>query len=159
MPTYLKIKTLRGNVSTKGFEGAIECNTLSHNMKRAINTRPGSTQSRETSSLAVSELTLTKPIDQSSPHLLQQVCSAHAIPQAEIHVCQTSTNPSAYLKYILDNVIISSRSVQVSDGLEPVEVLSLNFTKIQESYVPRDSRNKYLTPITAGYDLKKAELI
>lgn len=71
-------------------------------------------------------------------------------------MCSTDKEIQPYVKYLLENVIVSSHYNYMSSGAVPLESLTLNYTKIQKTYIGRDSSNKPLSPNTTGYDLEKA---
>ncbi|MBS0350383.1 MAG: type VI secretion system tube protein Hcp [Proteobacteria bacterium] len=54
---------------------------------------------------------ITKPFDQSSPLLFDQVCGGPAIPEVKIDVCRAATDGLVtYLQYVLSNVFLSEYS-------------------------------------------------
>jgi len=95
-------------------------------------------------------------MDCSSPQLFQQSCQGRAISQIEIHVCDSQ---GAFLKYKLYDVIISNRQVFINSGNHPVESLNLSFSKIEETYIPRNSEHQVMSPLASGYDLKEAAVV
>lgn len=84
---------------------------------------------RQTGPPSVSEVTVTKTMDQSSAALLQASLSG-ANADAHIYFTDTKLKSSPlYLEIHLENVLLSGFSTS-SGGDRPSESLSLNFTKI-----------------------------
>lgn len=156
MAIYMKAKGFSGNVTAKGYENWIELDSVDFGVKRAITTRVGRVSDRERGTPDFSEAEVLKRLDASSNELFQSVCTGSAIPTLEIHLCSTGQTIQPYVKYLLENVIVSSHYNTVVSGAVPYERFTLNYTKIQKSYIGRDGSNQSLAPHTTGYDLEKA---
>jgi len=159
MSIYLKIPGINGNVTAEGFQNTIECATFSHGASRAIHTQTGRAQNREYHHPSFHDVLITKSLDKASPLLFQHFCEGKTIPQLEIHQTQSANNTVTYLKYVLHNVMISSRSIASQQGTDPIESIQFNYTKIEETYTPRDSSNQLTSPVTSGYDLEQAAVM
>jgi type VI secretion system secreted protein Hcp len=159
----MKINDIEGNVSAKNYEKWIELNSIQWEIKRNINTKPGKVADRESSRPAVSEFTISKNMDKTTPALFTEACVGKAKNQVEIHLCQTGDNISPYMQYTLNNVIISNYFISYEETIEhanviyPQEIITLNFDKIEMKYIPYDEQHKAQSPIPAGYDLNTAQ--
>lgn len=165
MTIYMKVSGIDGDVSAKGHEQWIQCESFHVNARRKLNTQPGRTVDKEGSRPTISEVTVTKRMDQASPKLFQESVVGAAHPTVQIDMTTASDSTASFMQYTLSNAIVSSYQVQDStvDGDQfkrhkraPVETLTLNFDKIEMRYVPRDANNKPASPMTAAYDLKQA---
>lgn len=130
-PIYMKYGTIQGDVTDKAYQNAIELTSFQFGVARQVT---GATGSGSTSEPTVSEITITKPMDSSSPALLQQAFGG--TPQtAEIYFVTASGTGTevVYAEYKLTNAIVTGYSVS-SGGDRPTESLSLAFSKIQFEY-------------------------
>ena len=143
---------IKGNVSTKGHENWIELNSLQFGVGRGIAMAVGRQTEREASLPSVSEVTVTKAMDDSSPYLFQESLVGEG-KTATIHVVKTAKGqPELVLEYILTATMISGYSVS-SGGDAPSESLSLNFTKVEMKYVQWDEGHKKASQVPVSFDL------
>ena len=157
MAIYLKVDGLEGSVTAEGHEGWTECHSLQLNVSRVITTSTGSSQERESSPPSVSEFTVTKLMDKSSPALFTEVCVGGSR-LVKIDLVQTGEQLQTYMSYELTNSLISGYSVH-TDGERPTESVSINFTKIEMKYTPYDDQHNAGSPIPAGYDISLGKRI
>jgi type VI secretion system secreted protein Hcp len=171
MTIYMQFDDIEGDVTAKGHENWIALNDVDFNVKRQLSTDPGRIADREGSRPAISEITLTKKMDKSSPHLFSESCVGKAKSEVKIDICQTNDSLTPYAEVTLNNVIVSGydvttdnytthtdkdgKSTQVKEKY-PLEKITLSFDKIELRYTPFDSQNNPQSPIPAGYDLKEA---
>ena len=59
-----------------------------------------------------------------------------------------------FLKYKLSDVVVTTDQHSGSEGGEPVEQFSLNYSKIEVSYVPQTATGKVGAVVQAGFDVK-----
>lgn len=161
-PIYMKFGTVSGEVGTKGYAGQIELNSFQWGVGRGISSPTGGSSDRQISAPSISEITITKVMDKTSPVLLQDMLDGKATPEVDIFFVNNVNSPKAlhaqtYAEYVLSNVLISGYSVS-SGGDRPTESLTLNFTKVQFSEFPITSAGISTTPVTTVYDLTKAQL-
>jgi type VI secretion system secreted protein Hcp len=161
MSIYLKIKGIPGDATTKGFEKSIEAHTVNLDCGRNVRMEVGKASSRDCGLPKLGGIELTKSVDRSSPLLFAHSCSGESHDTATIQVCHTSKEHAAYLEYTLDNVIVSKYHVDVSseNNSSATEMIELSYTKIRTKLIPRDANNRPQTPVIAGYDLEKAEVL
>ena len=160
MPIYMNIDGVPGEVTAKGYQNWIEIDSLAFDVERNIRMRVGKTDSPEKTIPTFSKLELTKKVDKASPLLFEKLCKGRGIPEIKIELCYTDQNLSAYSKYVLSEAIISQYSDMsyAEEGVN-IEKLKLSFTKIEKTFIPRDSFNKTESPIISGYNLTKAETL
>ena len=154
MAIYVKMGSIEGNVTAKGFEKHIECLAANFGITRHVSMSVGSGKEREATKPSLSEVTLSKSMDKASPYLFLESCVGKAIDKVEIKFVKTSADAlENYLTYTLDKVLVSSYSAS-SGGDEPSESISLAYTKIEMKYHPRKPDNTLDSAIPAGYDLE-----
>ncbi len=151
MAIYANIDGLTGDVTAAGHENWIAFDSLQWGVGRGIHTPTGSSQERESSAPSVSEVTVTKMMDQCSPSLFSEACVGTA-KTVQIHLVKTGQELETYMEYTLTNALISGYSVS-SGGDKPSESVSFNFTKVEMKYTPYDNEHNPGSPIPAGYDI------
>ncbi len=157
-PIYMNFPNIQGDVLTKGFDNQIQLDSFQWGVGRAISSPTGGT-TREASAPSVSEITITKVMDKSSPLLLQSSLVGQPVGPVTISfVKQTGTGLVTYAQYTLENVLISGYSVS-SGGDNPTESLSLSFTKVAFKFTPTNPDGSPGTPIQVTYDLTLARVV
>ena len=155
MAIYLKIGDIKGNVTATGHEDWIECNSLQFGIGRAIPMAVGTQTNREASHPSLSEVTVSKVMDDSSPYLFQESVIGESKP-IQIHVTKTGAGQlESIVEYTLDAALVSSYSLS-SGGDQPSESLSLAFTKIEMKYIVWDEAHSQSSQIPVSYDLGTA---
>lgn len=90
---------------------------------------------------SIQDISIAKYVDKASSTFFQFMCSGKHFKKAEIHVTKAGGNDNVmvpYVKYIMEQVIISSMSQSPSDSTELVtESITLNFAKITYIYTPQ----------------------
>lgn len=156
---YIQIDGIKGEVTAKGYEGWIEVGSAQWGVSRAISSSAG-VANREASTPSISEITLTKTLDSTSPALFLNAVGGGATPgggTVKLRLVDTTAG-TVFYELTLSNVLVSSQSNSASTGDgRPQESISLNFTKIEMKYIPTDAKGAPGTPVTAGYDLATAK--
>ncbi|HXT81678.1 MAG TPA: type VI secretion system tube protein Hcp [Acetobacteraceae bacterium] len=152
MAIYMKYGSIDGSVTTEGFAKWIECNSFQWGVGRAIGSAARGATTREGSEPSLSEIVVTKAMDKASPKLLQDAWGGTMDSKVTIKFTTTTKNKvEDFLIYELENTGLSGYSVS-SGGDTPSESLSLNFSKITETFKGLDPKTSG-TPETVGYDL------
>ena len=158
MAIYLKYGSISGPVTTEGFSKWIELDSFHWGVGRSIGTAARGAYSREHSEPRISEITVTKRTDVSSPKLLLDAVAGKLDTKVEIKFTTTTKGKvETFLTYKLENVGLSGYSLS-SGGDMPVESLSLNFTKITQTFTGFDPGIAG-SPETVGYDLTQMKTI
>lgn len=168
MSIYMQIQGIDGNVTAQGLEKCIEIESFDFSVKRRMNTQPGAVSDREGSKPSLSEVTVTKRVDNTSPLLFSEATVGGTKSQVLIKFVNTGTNLQEYLVVTLSNVLVSGYELcdrlpaHNMDGTlpqkeKPFETITFNFDKIEVKYTPYDQKHKAGSPIPAGYDLKTAK--
>ena len=152
MAIYLKYDGIDGEATHDSHQKWIDISTLQFGIGRGISTPSGSTANREASQPSVSEITIVKQMDGSSPKLFTESATGNVGKTVKIDLVSTGSPGNTYVTYTLTNTLISGYSVS-SGGDRPVENVTLSFTKIEYKFIPYDNNNKAGTPVTVSYDL------
>ncbi len=88
-----------------------------------------------TGKVSLSDISFTKRMDKSSPNLMQACATGKHFPSAKLFVRKQGTEQQDFLQITLTDVMVSSYSQTGSQGDIPTESVSLNFTKIEFSFI------------------------
>ena len=158
MALYMKYGSIKGSVTTDGFKDWIELESFHWGVGRSIGTAARGSFSREHSEPSISEITVTKRTDIASPKLLLDSVAGKLDSKVDIKLTTTTKGKvETFLTFKLENTGISGYSLS-SGGDMPVESLSLNFTKITETFTGHDPGIGG-SPETVGYDLTQMKSI
>jgi type VI secretion system secreted protein Hcp len=156
MAIYVKMDGVKGDVTAEGFPDHMEVSSLQWGVGRGIGSPLGGSKDREASAPSVSEVVLTKVMDQSSPQLLREALWGEG-KKVEIKLVKTDKDKlEIYAQYILEEALLSGYSVS-SGGDRPTESLSLNFTKVEFNNTGMGPKNETGDPDRVQYDLAKAK--
>jgi len=102
------------------------------------------------------DISIKKPVDASSPKLFLACATGQHIKKAVLYVRKAGGQPLEYMKITLTDVLVSSYNVgsQQPKGPGEVESVTLNFTKIEQTYIKQNPDGSAGSPTTAGYDVK-----
>ena len=159
MAIFLMIDGITGNVTAKGYEGAIAITSLQHRFTQHVSMPIGRIQDRVRSAPEFSELILTKSMDSSTNTLLSHAFSGQVIPEVSCHITTTDDQLSATAKYRFKQVIISRYETAAGAQGRPMETLSLHFTQIETTYLERDPTHASTSPQVTAYNLETAEVM
>lgn len=160
MAIYLKLDNIKGNVTTEGYQQWIDCIDLSFDgIHSDVQQHIGHDMDRVISHPFFGDIHLIKFLDQSSIALFEHAHNRKAIEHVDIHCVNTSDPIFTFAKYTLKNVIVSHYSEMTVQQLyaKPREFISLSYTALEKTYIPKDSDNKPQSPIISGYDLAQGE--
>ncbi|MEP9379128.1 type VI secretion system tube protein Hcp [Aquabacter sp. CN5-332] len=152
MAIYLNYDGIQGEATQESHKKWIDVLSLSWGVGRGISTPAGSTNNREASEPSLSEVSIVKLFDASSPKLFTESCTGSTGKTVKIDLVTTGSPGVTFCTYTLTNALISSYSVS-SGGDRPTESLSISFTKLEFKFTPYDDKNKPGTPVTVSYDI------
>lgn len=130
-PIYMSYQDIEGDVTASGYEHQIELSSFQWGVGRGIST--GAAGGREVAAPKLSEITITKSLDSSSPKLLQASLNGEGKTVTINFVKFANGIASTYLQIKLTSTLVSSFSMS-SGGDSPTESLSLNFNRIEVKY-------------------------
>jgi type VI secretion system secreted protein Hcp len=152
MSIYMKYGSINGAVTTEGFTNWILLNSFQWGAARAIGTAARGSTSREHTEPSLSEVTVTKQTDVSSPKLLLESVAGELNNTVTLKFTTTTKGKvETFLTFELTDCGVSGYSLS-SGGDIPTESLSLNFTKISNTFIGMDPATTG-SPETVGYDL------
>lgn len=154
MAIYMKFGDIKGQVSTEGFKDWIELNSFQYGVNRNVSTGAGGA-GREGAHPHISDIVVTKTFDVASPKLYQDAVAGAFHSKVEIKLTTTTKNKiDTYLAVEMTDCGVASYSTS-SGGDQPMESLSLNFTKIMYTPSPLDTKGTPVKGAVVTYDLLK----
>jgi type VI secretion system secreted protein Hcp len=142
MPIYIQYGDIKGDVTAEGHEGSagwVEINSFQFGVGRGIASPTGGSTDREASAPSVSEVVVTKSMDNSSYRWLEEALWGEGV-KATIHFVKTDKDKlETYAEYILGDCMVSGYSVS-SGGDRPTEM---------------GAKNEGVPPARTGYNIAK----
>lgn len=155
---FLKIDGVEGESTAKGHEGEIEVLSWSWGVSNSASHSTGG--GAGSGKATFQDISITKVLDKSSPQLFLATASGKHYPTATLKAA-ADTNKDGKLDYYvikLTDVLVSSyQQSGASGGDKPTESISLNFAKIEITYLPQKPTGSADTSVKAGWDLVKNE--
>ena len=153
MAIYMKYGKVDGDATGGGHEKWIDLAQVQTGFGRSISTPTGSAQKREASNPSVSEISCSKTMDRSSPHLFKFSTTGTKGEECTIDFTRTAEgSEEVYLQLKLKDTLITSYSVS-SGGDRPSESLALNYTDIEVKYTKMGETGEAGDPVAIGFDL------
>lgn len=158
MAIYLEYEGVQGNVTADGYDKHIAVLSCQFGVGRAISMEPGNMSNREATRPSISEVTLTKLADNSVTSIFKEAVTGSGGKTVTIKFVRTGADKvQEYMSYTLENCLVSSYSISADAENEPVENISLSFSKMMINYNDHDATNKSGSPQRVGYDLTTAK--
>lgn len=149
---YAKFDGVPGESLDANHKDWIELDSMSWGLHKAMAGATG--QRGETT---VEDIMVTKKLDKASPKLAEAMCAGQVFKEVEIHLCgaYSSGGSQTFLVITLKDVIISSYKVEGSawSNAVPTESISLNFTKIEETYTEYSTSGTAEGQTEYGWDI------
>src|ERR1700689_2487777 len=114
MAIYMKYTSpaINGGVTTAGYTQQIELSSFQFGIGRGVGSPTGGSTNREASTPSVSEITVTKVLDEASGNLIKEAYSGAGKATAVISFVRTDGGGGVtYLEFTLTNVMLSGYSI------------------------------------------------
>lgn len=143
---YLKIEGIEGEASDRAHSAWIDVLSVDWGAKgtpvRATTAvRQGGVERKRPGRVKYGDITLKKGYDASSPKLAEACATGKHIPSVVVEYTTSEADGSRYMRVELQDVVISSYSIDATGG-RPTESISLNYAKIETTYIPQEERGK-----------------
>ena len=158
MAIYCEYDGIKGNVTAEGYKDHIAVLSCQFGVGRGISMEPGNMSNRESTRPSISEVSLTKTADNSVTGIFKEAVTGSAGKKVTIKFVRTGADKvQEYMDYTLENCLVSGYSISADAEGEPVENITLSFTKVMINYNDHDATNKSSSPQRVGYDLETAK--
>jgi len=158
MAIYVEYDGIKGNVTADGYKDHIAVLAVQFGVGRGISMEAGNMSNREASRPSISEVTLTKTADNSVTAIFKEAVTGSAGKTVKIKFVRTGADKVVeYMDYELENCLVSGYSISADAEGEPMETITLSFSKVMINYNDHDATNKSSSPQRVGYDLEKAK--
>ena len=128
---------VKGESTLKGYETHIELLSYSHGVSNPVQWNQ-SNNGRTSGRPNLGELTVTKPLDATTPFMNFYCAQAKNLGTIRIKLVRQDSgdtnNSTNYMTYQLDNSLISSYSVGGGGDSIPTETVTFNYSKITWTY-------------------------
>lgn len=133
--TFLKLDGIKGESLEKGHVGDLKLDSFSLGAQGAIGSATGGAGAGKVS---VQTFTITKPVDKTSPLLLQDAITGSHIKEAVLEFThKLKGSEQDYLKLKIDDLLITSVQDGTSSSGEPQEQVTFDFLKIKSIFLPQ----------------------
>jgi len=151
---FIKIKDIPGESADKSHSQEIDIlSLLWSNAVQSTRTGIGAGKSSPADLLSV-----TKYIDKSTPKLFEALATGKHIDEATLVVRKSGGTPVEYLKYTLQDVMVSSYSTTGSGSEDrPTESISFNYGRIEVQYTELNSDGTPGKVTVRGWDYTKKQ--
>lgn len=156
MSIFLQVPGVTGDSSDKNHSGWIDVDSMQWGSGRQISSATSTRGDRESSNAIITDLTLFKKMDKSTPYIFLKSCCGRA-DQLIIELTKTGVGQGAdvYMQYILHHALFSSYKMRHKQSKNPrraMEMIKISFTKLEMKYMTYDEDNIPLAPIAVGFD-------
>jgi len=141
MAIYMKVPGADGSVTASGYEKWIELDSMQFGVGRSVAMVTGNMANRASGLPSFSEITVSKETEDSTYGLLNEAVLGKEGKKIELAVVEPGDTPTEFVKYVLEDAIVSSFSMSASGG-KPHESISISYSKIEIAFTTHDKANK-----------------
>jgi type VI secretion system secreted protein Hcp len=153
---FCKIDGIDGESTDDAHSDWIEILSFSHGVSQPVS-GASRTGGRTGGRADFQDFVMTKTIDKATPDLNLYCCNGSHISKIEIELCLATGDKHTFMKYELEDVIVSSVSPggsADSSEAKPLETLSFAYGKIKWEYTPIDNTGKPGAAVDRTWDLE-----
>lgn len=140
---FIKIDGVPGESTDDKHKDWIEVLSYSHGLSQPASGSVSSGGSRSAERCDHQDFSVVKTLDKASPKLALFCCNGSHVKNVTVELCRAGGDKQPYMKYLMNDVIISSvrpgGSAQGGETL-PLEEVSFNYGKIQWTYTETDHK-------------------
>jgi type VI secretion system secreted protein Hcp len=152
---FLKIDDIKGESIDATYKDAIKVLSWSWGMSQSGSTHSGTGSG--SGKVAVQDISITKPLDKSTPNLIKMCCQGTHFKTATLIIRKAGgKKPVDYLKIEMTRGLISSISTGGAGGEDEItEQTTLNFGAFKLEYKPQAGEGAAEAAIPAAFDIAK----
>jgi type VI secretion system secreted protein Hcp len=161
---YLKIPTIDGEATAKGYEKWIELLSYTHVLSQHSGGSMSASGGLSGGRVDHGEFTITHALDKASPKLAQACCTGEHIKDITVDISRAAGEGKGtrFMEYKMSDVIVSSvspsGSSKGSDPL-PLEAVKFAYGKIEWTYTEVGNDGKKKGDIKTGWDVSKGSKV
>jgi type VI secretion system secreted protein Hcp len=148
---FLKLDDIKGESNDSKHKGEIEVVSWSWGAAQLGSSHGGGGSG--TGKVQISDLTITKFVDRSTPVLFQMCASGKAIKTGVLTCRKAGGTPLEYLKITFNQALISHVSYGAGADDRIPETVTFNFAQVQYDYVPQKADGSADATVTTKYDI------
>ena len=149
---FLKIDGIQGESLDSKHKDEIDVLSWSWGETQATAPAPGG--GGGTGKVAMTDLQVNTPMSRASPQLLLACASGKHIKSAVLAGRKAGKAQAEFLTFSLSDVLVSGYQTGGATAEAPLDSISLNFSKIEVTYVQQAAKGGPGTPIRVGWDRK-----
>lgn len=135
---FLKFDGIDGESTRKSFEKWIEIDTFGFGVE---NTASSHSSGAGASKPVFSPVTITKPLDSTSPKLFEMTATGKHIKNAILDLVRVGGDkPQKMMEYTFEDVVLTSDTVGGASGGSPTETVSFTYDKIKIQAFSQDPK-------------------
>lgn len=135
---FLQIEGIPGESSDENHKDWIEILSYSHGVSQT------GSGSRSTGGAATSgrtdhqDFSIVKALDKASPELNLYCCNGKHIKKMTLELCRATGDKQPYMKYMFEDIIVTSVSIGGGGGGIPTESVTFNYGRLDWVYIETD---------------------
>jgi type VI secretion system secreted protein Hcp len=140
---FMKIDGADGESTDDNHKKWCEVSSINHGVSQPTTGASG-TGGRTGGRANFDPFTVVKTIDKATPDLNIKCAKGEHIPKVEIELCLATGDKHTFMKYTMENVIVSSvfPGAANSDETKPTETVSFAYGKLKWEYTPIEHTGK-----------------
>ena len=159
---FVQIGGIPGESTDDAHKDWVEIISYGHKIEQPGGSSASRVGGRTGARVDIDDFTIMKVLDKSTPTLALYCCNGSHIPKVVLELCEAGGEKHLYMKYTLEDVIVSSVKPGGSAAEQlarPVEEISFKFGKIQWEYIPMDHTGKTQAATQSGWNLETNKAI
>ena len=152
---FLKLDGIDGEATDRAFEKWIEVSSFSFGVSNPT-TLSSATGGAGAGKAQFQDFHFTSDLNKASPKIMLSCATGQHIKKAQLYCRKAGGEQSSqvFLKYELQDCLVSSYQTGGSGGAMPTDQFSLNFAKIEFSDSPQKADGSLDAAVVASWDLK-----
>jgi type VI secretion system secreted protein Hcp len=152
---YLQLDGIKGESADSRHAGWIECTSINWSVTQPKSATASTGGGHTAERAELSEISIGKLVDLSSPMLAQLCACGKTIPKAKLEMLRADGNgePIKYFEVELENVLIAHIGPNFMGGDSPTESLGLKFSKVRWKYTQQKIGGGASGNTAGGWDL------
>jgi type VI secretion system secreted protein Hcp len=152
---YLQLDGIKGESTDSNHVGWIECMSINWDIQQPKSATASTGGGHTAERAELSEISISKLVDLSSPMLAQTCACGKTIPKAKLEMMRADGNgtPIKYFEVELENVLIAHIAPGFAGGDIAAEGLGLKFSKVKWKYTQQKIGGGSGGNTAGGWDL------